>query len=193
MHTADLSKMSRAEREFLSKKLEEKIFGDMTKTIVRFDTQNALDEKRYTVYKPEFIVDGDPKGEYDMLIYDRKDDSYFGFEVKHTDNPFLGFDKEGIYNGQDRNLLNKDIREVVDADFGHREHVFVLYNGMPFEAPTGTTFLNIADFLRSLDRTHDIKETSRELCEGIGIRGSEIFQNESHFSLDEVLKKNGIF
>ena len=192
MNTTDLSHMNHAEREYLSTKLEEKIFGDMTEAIVQFDTQRDLDEKRYSVYKPEFVIDGDTKGEYDMLIYDKRKNSYFGFEVKHTDNPYLCFDKEGKYEGQDKNLLNNDIREVIDADFGKREHVCVLYNGKPFSAPTGTTFLNIGSFLRSLDETHDIYKTYDELSKDIDFRGPDVFQNKSAYSIHELLKMNGI-
>lgn len=192
METSDLSHMTRAEREFLANKLQEKIFGDMTETIVQFDTQNALDESRYSVYKPELTVNGNDIGEYDMLIYDKKENSYYGFEIKHTDKPYLGFDKEGVYNGQDKNLLNDDIREVIDADFGNREHVCVLYKGGSFGAPTGTAFLNVAEFLKSLDETHDIGKTYSELTKDLERRGKEIFENESSYAVDELIKKNGL-
>ena len=107
--------MNRHQRECISQELEEKILGEMTETIVQFDTQNALDEKRYFVYKPEVVIENNPIGEYDMLVYDKIKNSYYCFEVKHTNNFYIGFNAEGVYDGQDKNLLNDVIRKVRDS------------------------------------------------------------------------------
>lgn len=147
--------------------LDEKIKGDMTEQIVLFDTMNALPQSRYLVCKPKFKINNDSAGEYDMLVYDKQDNKYFGFEIKHTTNPFNGFDEQGNYIGQDKTLIDKEIREVVDKHFGERENVCVLYNGKPLIAPTGTIYYNISDFLMTLDKHRNMDITMNELRESL--------------------------
>ena len=162
------------EREMLSEQLENDILGRMTESIVLFDVGKLLDKDRYLVCKPYF--EGEQKGEYDLLIYDRKNQNYYGFEVKHTSEPYLGYNDE-VYNGQDKHLINPDFTQIIDKNFGKREHVCVLYNGNPFEAPTGTAYLNVTDFLLSINETRDIIKTMTDLTEHLEKKNCTCIQN----------------
>ena len=130
----------------------------MTEQIVVFETSNALPSEKYDVYKVSF-KDSDLKesrGEYDMLIYDKMNDSYYAFEIKHTTEP---------NSEQCKNLLNKNFKEIVDRKYGKKENVCVLYNGKPFSSSQGVLYLNISDFLKEITHIRDIKETMKNLCE----------------------------
>ncbi len=150
---------------FLQNKLKEQIFGKMTEQIVLYDTSCDLcgegtDIPRYRVFKPEFkrAMDNEKNAEYDMLIQDTQDGCYWGFEIKYSSV----VDKE-----QQKHLLNEEIRNLLDENFGERRNVSVLYRGDPFLSSTGTYYLNIADFLISIHKTRDIEKTMSELTRGL--------------------------
>lgn len=151
------------QKEEYMKFLDEKVKGDMTEQIVVFDVMNSLPQNRYKVCKPKFKINNNTVGEYDMLIYDKHEDKYWGFEIKHTSNPFNDCDENGRYIGQDKALINPEIKEIVDEHYGNRENVCVLYNGTPFTAPTGTEYYNISDFLIAVDKYRDMDMAMREL------------------------------
>ena len=148
--------LNERQREEYMKFLDEKVKGDMTEQIVIFDVMNSLPQNRYMVCKPKFRINNDTVGEYDMLIYDKYENKYWGFEIKHTSNPFNEYDENGKYIGQDKTLINTEIQEVVDEYYGNRENVSVLYNGKPMIAATGTEYYNIADFLVAVDKYRDM-------------------------------------
>ena len=148
--------LNERQREEYMKFLDEKVKGDMTEQIVIFDVMNSLPQNRYMVCKTKFRINNDTVGEYDMLIYDKYENKYWGFEIKHTSNPFNEYDENGKYIGQDKTLINTEIQEVVDEYYGNRENVSVLYNGKPMIAATGTEYYNIADFLVAVDKYRDM-------------------------------------
>lgn len=163
-------KVSEQGIQFMKDFLDNKIKGDMTEQIVLFDTANALSKDDYEVCKPVFLSsDKNKKGEYDMLIWDKHQNRYWGFEVKHTSNPYLGISKKtGKYDGQDKHLINPEITECVDYMYGHRENVCVLYNGSPFIADGGeerpnTPYLNITDFMLAVDKYKDMDKVMEVL------------------------------
>ena len=162
-------------KDFLNKKLREKIFGDMTEQIVLFDVSKALskvvyrpysefkvDEFRYDVGKPYFRGNknyGKQSGEYDMLVCDRFRGRYWGFEVKHTSNPFYGHEKH---------LLNDEFGYLISQRFGYRENIAVLYNGGSFvNADTGCNYLNLTDFMLSVDKHKDMYKVFDELTKDL--------------------------
>lgn len=154
MNTADLSELSRSDREFLATKLQEKVFGDMTEHIVQFDTMQALDNNNFYVCKPEFSVDGESFGEYDLLIFDKRQKAYYGFEVKHSME---------THPDQYKTLENQEIAEVLNYQYGKRENVAVLYRGPSGLTEDNRVYLNITDFLKSLGETLDIAKTMKKL------------------------------
>lgn len=142
------------------KEFIEKIKGDMTEQIVIFDTSKSLPSARYSVSKPVFIINGQTKGEYGMLIYDKVDDKYWFFEIKHTTAPF---------HIQEKYLLNPQITEVLDKNYGSCENACVLYSGTPFITDTGTFYLNIADFLMTVDKYKDMDRVMESLIKNMRI------------------------
>lgn len=142
----------------LKNKLDEMIKGDMLEQIVLFETASDLPKDRYYVTKPKFTVENKSSGEYDMLVYDKTANRYWGFEIKHTTNPHIG---------QYKNLNNPLLQEIIDMNFGNRQNVCVLYRGESLEAPGGMRFINITDFLCSLHKTKDIHKTMLQLNESL--------------------------
>lgn len=159
----------------MMQKLEENIKGDMTEQIVIFDTSKCLDISKYFVCKPEFYINDQRKGEYDMLIQDKINNKYWAFEIKHTNNPFIAY-KNNEYIGQDKHLLNKKFEEIVTETYGDKQNVCVLYNGNPFTSPTGTVYLNLSDFLISLSKTKDVEKTMNILTKDIEKRPMDIIE-----------------
>lgn len=158
--------LSEAGKRFVMDKLDSKIRGDMTEQIVVFETAKALSPDRFFVCKVSFS-NSDPnkeKGEYDMLIYDRERNSYFAFEIKHTTEP---------YSRQYGHLLNEDFKEVIDYKYGDEEGVFVLYNGKPFQTPSGVLYLNISDYIKEITRSKDAKSALQNLSKDLPVKDLE--------------------
>ena len=168
LDTTDLSELNYSERQFLSQELENKILGDMVEAIVQFDVQNCLDSNRYYVFKPEFSIDGNDVGEYDLTVYDKKNQYYFGFEVKHTDNP---------YSGQYKNLKNEELKEVMDYQYSYRKNVSVLYRGSSFGTPEGIYYINISDFLKAVDEYKNMDKAMDLLTKDLPIIDLEKEEN----------------
>lgn len=158
LNSDSLANLTEGQREWLSNQIESDILGQMTEAVVIFETAKCLSKDRYLVCKPMFRIEGRPIGEYDMLVYDKKTNEYYGFEIKHSSEMHSEI-KNGVHVGQDKNLHNAEIKGVIDTNYGNRKHVCVLYNGASGSAPTGTDYLNISDFLVKLDETRDIGET----------------------------------
>ncbi len=144
------------EIEELQNNLQNDIYGRITENIILFDTSICLNKKQ-KVYKPYFR--SDTNGEYDMIVWLSEENTHYAFEIKHSDKAVIGYNNKGVYIGQDKHLLNKDFQDGAEKCFGACKGRFVLYNGMSFIAPTKTIYLNMVDFLRSVDRTHDIEKS----------------------------------
>lgn len=179
-------------KEMLKTALDQKIKGDMTEEIVLFDTKHSLNPSRYRVCKPVFKIMKESKlfqHEYDMLVYDKQEDKYYGFEIKHTDMPYMGFDEHGKYNGQDYVLIDEDIKEIVDKQFGKRENVCVLYNGSPFAAPNGTEYYNIGAFLNAVATYQDMDKAMSALKQEL-TKNIEESKNDTPEAIVNIVKSN---
>lgn len=165
-------------KELLKNKLDEKIKGDMTEQIIVYDVSKDLPRERYFVCKPEFYVNGQKKGEYDMLIYDKKEHRYWGFEVKHTKNP---------HEKQERHLKDPVLREIIDEKYGEQENVAVLYRGESFVSDTGTVYLNISDFLKTVHKHQDMEVAFSTIVNDIG-KSHGKKKNQKEMSLEEKME-----
>ena len=161
LETADLSELNYSERQFLSQALDNKIFGDMVESIVQFDVQNCLDPDRYCVFKPEFIDDGNSAGEYDLTVYDKTKHYYYGFEIKHTENP---------YSNQYKNLENEELKDVMDYQYNGMKNISVLYRGASFKTPEEIYYINISDFLKKVDEYKDMDKAMAQLTINLPVR-----------------------
>jgi predicted AAA+ superfamily ATPase len=153
--------LSPEEKNFMQKRLDEKIKGDMTEQIIVFDVDAALPTERYSVLKPCFTINGKSAGEYDMLVFDKEKCCYWGFEIKHTTNAFYK---------QEQHLQNDKITSFMNREYGKREHVCVLYRGKPFVSSTRTIYLNITDFCLAVDKYRDMDRVFEELAKGLEVR-----------------------
>lgn len=96
---------------------------------------------------------------YDKTRYSKNQHRYWGFEVKHTKNP---------HEKQERYLKDPVLREIIDEKYGERENVAVLYRGDSFILDTGTVYLNISDFLKTVHKHQDIEVAFSTLVNDIG-------------------------
>lgn len=175
--------LSSIEKKFMQDKLDEKIKGDMTEQIIIFDVSKDLPRNKYSVLKPVFYIDGQRKGEYDMLIYDKEKDRYWGFEVKHTTSP---------HHLQAKHLQNERFKEILDAKYGDKENVAILYRGESFTTPTKTLYLNITEFMLAIDKYHDMDKVMEELIENLPVRAvteDEIYEPQ-HGRPEQYERKN---
>ena len=152
--------LSEAGKQYVMDKLDSKIRGDMTEQIVIYEVSKALPSDKYSVCKTIFsnTDSNKAKGEYDMLVYDKQKNCYFAFEIKHTSEP---------YYKQCSHLLNESFKQIIDYKYGDKKNVCVLYNGKPFNTPTGVSYLNISDFIKEVTRCHDMKTAMDNLCRGL--------------------------
>ena len=162
------SELSTDDKNFLKQKLREKIMGDMTEQIVLFDVKKDLMPKesstlsfqKYFVTKPVFYNDKKNIGEYDMLIRDNEQKKYWGFEIKHTTNP---------YYEQEEHLINNKLQTIIDKQYGNRENVAVLYRGNPFLSDTGTYYLNLTDFMLAVNKYKDMEKVFAEITRNLSV------------------------
>jgi hypothetical protein len=153
--------LPQTEKKFVQQRLDEKIKEEMLQQIILFDVHAALPKKRYDVAKTCFVIKGKDYCEYDMLIFDHEKCRCRGFEIAYTTQPFAW---------QERHLQNEMFREIIDHEYGERESVCVLYLGESFALPSGTIYLNITDFLMSVERYHDMDQVFDELTQDLPVR-----------------------
>lgn len=155
----ELKTLKAKERDNLAKQLTNNIYGNMMENIITFDAQNALPKKRFEVFKTQF----GNAGEYDTVIRNKDNDTYYAFETKHSAEVFCGYSKNGKYIGQDKNLISEEFAKLAKEQYGKCAGTSVLYNGEPCVNENGTYYFNASDFLISLDKTHDIDRTMEVL------------------------------
>jgi len=171
MESPYLNELSPPEQRLLSKKLEESILGDMLEKITLFDSKNALDSKRYNVFKSEVLIDGSNVGEYDMIIYNTDTHSHYGFEVKHTKTPHVN---------QYKNLKNNHINQVIESNYGRCDGLSVLYRGDSFKTSDSLVYLNVAEFLKAIDHYKNAEQAMGSLLKDLPTK-----------TLPETVKDNG--
>lgn len=152
--------LSNKGKKLLEDKLDEKIKGDMTEQIILFDTRHALPKNEYQVSKPVFYINGQRKGEYDMLVWHSSADAYYSFEIKHTKNPYFE---------QEKHLVNEELKTKADRQYGIHIASAVLYRGISFQNATGVFYINITDFCLAVEKYKDMKKAMDELTEELPI------------------------
>ena len=137
--------LSPIEKESLCKKIEEDVKGQILEVTAFNDVQRLLDDNKYDIFKMQFI--GKRDGEIDMIIYDKEEKSYYCFEIKHASQ---------IEEHQQKNLIYKPYYDVLNANYGTRKGVAVLYRGNTTSSPqNGVDYLNIGDFLSEVYSSKD--------------------------------------
>lgn len=142
-------------KEFVKDGLKNYIFGLMAEEIIFFDTKMRLDSDKYDVLKPKFSIDGNTKGEYDLLVHDKTQNNYWVFEVKHSDK---------AVEQQAEHLKNTKFTEIMNRQFGERKGACVLYNGESFF--DGEIYhVNMVNFLQEMDKQGDVNKAMEILID----------------------------
>ena len=128
--------LGEADREYITGRLLEEVRGRMLEDIVLLETGKALDPKRYRVFKLLFR-----RGEYDMVVYDRRENRCAAYEIKHSGE---------IVREQARHLMDAEKLSMLRQRFGEVAERTVLYLGEPLEAEDGIVYRNAEQFLKEL-------------------------------------------
>lgn len=124
--------------ETVNRNMSEEILGQ---TVI-FDVMNSLPDERYIVCKPEFMHENRHINGYDMLIYDRQENSYRYFLIR----------RKSDYSAENIN----EITSVAESHFGECKSVCTLYAEKSPNGFAGRECYNISDFLIAVDKYRDM-------------------------------------
>jgi len=126
--------------QLITEKIMEGVLGHMLEDIVIYETKRKLMPKRYDNDKEVFQIRFE-NHEYDMVIYDRKNNTCETYEIKHTSEPF---------HMQYRHLVNEDFIAATEKKFGKITKRCVLYKGQNFVEENGVEYKNVEEYLTEL-------------------------------------------
>lgn len=109
---------------------------------VIFDVMSSLPDERYIVCKPEFMHENRLINGYDMLIYDRQENSYRYFLIRRKSDDYAD------------NI--EEITSVAESHFGECKSVCTLYAEKSPNGFAGRECYNISDFLIAVDKYGDM-------------------------------------
>lgn len=109
---------------------------------VIFDVMSSLPDERYIVCKPEFMHENRLINGYDMLIYDRQENSYRYFLIRRKSDDYAD------------NI--EEIMSVAESHFGECKSVCMLYAEKSPNGFAGRECYNISDFLIAVDKYRDM-------------------------------------
>lgn len=129
------SELSEYEKTRVSDRILEEVRGRMMEDIVLLETMKAAD-RDHCVFKLQFEV-----GEFDMVIYDQKENCCDIFEIKHssTQVPL-----------QYRHLMDEDKCRRTEKRFGTIRGRYVLYRGEDIQMENGVQYRNVESYLKEL-------------------------------------------
>lgn len=114
---------------------------------VIFDVMSSLPDERYIVCKPEFMHENRLINGYDMLIYDRQENSYRYFLIRRKSDDYAD------------NI--EEITSVAESHFGECKSVCTLYAERSPTGFAGREGYNISDFLIAVDKYRDMDKVMR--------------------------------
>lgn len=129
--------------ETLNRNMLEEILGQ---TVI-FDVMSSLPDERYIVCKPEFMHENRLINGYDMLIYDRQENSYRYFLIRRKSDDYAD------------NI--EEITSVAESHFGECKSVCTLYAEKSPNGFAGRECYNISDFLIAVDKYRDMDKVMR--------------------------------
>ena len=124
--------------ETLNRNMLDEIVGQ---TVI-FDIMSSLPDERYIVCKPEFMHENRLINGYDMLIYDRQENSYRYFLIRRKSDDYAD------------NI--EEITSVAESHFGECKSVCMLYAEKSPNGFAGRECYNISDFLIAVDKYGDM-------------------------------------
>lgn len=129
------SELSEYEKTRVTDRILEEVRGRMMEDIVLLETMKAAD-RDHRIFKLQFEV-----GEFDMVIYDQKENCCDIFEIKHssTQVPL-----------QYRHLMDEDKCRRTEKRFGTIRGRYVLYRGEDIQMENGVQYRNVESYLKEL-------------------------------------------
>ena len=129
------SALSEYDKTQITGRILEEVRGRMMEDIVLLETMKAAD-KDHRVFKLQFEA-----GEFDMVIYDQKENSCEIFEIKHSSKqvPF-----------QYRHLVDEDKCRRTERRFGPIQGRYILYRGEDAQMENGVQYWNVENYLKAL-------------------------------------------
>lgn len=109
------SSISEFDKQYIIDKILNDVKGKMLEDIVLLEVNKSIAED-----KEAFKFKFDLGGEFDMVIYNKKDNTCSIYEIKHSDK---------IVSEQTRHILNKEKCELLESKFGNIVSKYVVYRG----------------------------------------------------------------
>lgn len=136
MKDSTFAELSQSEKKYVADRILEEVRGRMLEDIVLFETARALPRKQFEVFKLRFV-----SGEYDMVIWDSKQNCCALYEIKHS---------TAYADPQARHLRDEEKLRVAGYKFGSIVGRYVLYSGDSFDTEDGIAYRNVEQFLKQL-------------------------------------------
>jgi len=143
--------LSEREKDLVTNRILDEVRGRMLEDIILLETAKALGN-RCKVFKLQFA-----SGEFDMVIYDRRENCCAAFEIKHS----------GLaVPEQARHLRDAEKCTLTQRRFGVLVGKYVLYQGKNIDAEDGILYRNAEEFLKMLpemellERLSDLRNTN---------------------------------
>ena len=127
--------LSEQEKTIVSERLLEEVRGRMMEEIVLLETFKSA-KKNKRVFKLTFSV-----GEFDMAIYDSKENTCECYEIKHSDQ---------IVPNQTKYLVDEEKLTQTSKRFGEISKRCVLYRGEDTVLENGIEYKNVEAYLKDL-------------------------------------------
>ena len=127
--------LSEQEKTLVSERILEEVRGRIMEEIVLLETFKSA-KKHKRVFKLTFSV-----GEYDMAIYDSKENTCECYEIKHSDQ---------IVPVQTKYLVDEEKLNQTSKRFGNISKRCVLYRGEDTILESGVEYRNVEEYLKSL-------------------------------------------
>lgn len=127
--------LSEQEKTLVSERILEEVHGRMMEEIVLLETFKSA-KKNKRVFKLTFSV-----GEFDMVIYDSKENTCECYEIKHSNQ---------IVPNQTKYLIDEEKLNQTSKRFGNISKRCVLYRGKDTTLENGLEYQNVEKYLKSL-------------------------------------------
>jgi len=131
------SSLSELEKTRAAGRILEEVRGRMMENIVLPETMKSAD-RNHRVFKLPFAA-----GEFDMVIYDEKENRCESFESKHSDKQVPA---------QYRHLIDEGKCKKTAQRFGDIQGRYVLYRGEDAPMEHGVQYRNVEHYLKDLPK-----------------------------------------
>ncbi|MDO4260692.1 MAG: AAA family ATPase [Eubacteriales bacterium] len=135
MKDETFSLLSEWEKTRIAGRILEEVRGRMLEDIVLLETMKSADREQ-RVFKLQFAA-----GEFDMVIYNEKENCCEIFEIKHSDKQVPA---------QYRHLVDKEKCDKTMRRFGLVRGRYVLYRGEDAALENGVRYRNVESYLKDL-------------------------------------------